>query len=220
MILPAVAITAGVLLAAGNLRNTARWMASPAPRSAQRAADPIPVQTWGSAVAGALPPLPGGPTGPAHAAPRSTRSAVPVRLIIPAIGVDTALEPLGLLADQTLQPPSRWDTAGWYADGVRPGDAGPAVIAGHVDSTSGPAVFYRLRELHPGDVVLIRERTGLTLRFSVDTIETYPKNRFPTARVYGPRPLPELRLITCTGDFDPNAHSYLDNLIVTGILMT
>jgi sortase (surface protein transpeptidase) len=218
--LPAAAIMAGVLLSAGNLQATARWMSGPAPPAAQRVPGPAAVKASGLAVAGALSPLPGGPTGPAHPAPRSTRSAVPVRLIIPAIGVDTALEPLGLLSDHTLQPPSRWDTAGWYADGVRPGDAGPAVIAGHVDSTSGPAVFYRLRDLHRGDVVLIRQRTGRTVRFAVDTIETYPKDRFPTARVYGPRPLPELRLITCTGDFDTNAHSYLDNLVVTGLLVT
>lgn len=168
---------------------------------------------------GALPPLPHGPTGPAHAAPIATPpAALPVQLTIPAIGVDTPLEPLGLLPDHTLQPPTQWSEAGWYADGVRPGDPGPAVIAGHVDSVSGPAAFYRLRHLQPGAVALVRQHTGRTLTFVIDTVRAYPKNQFPSAAVYGPTPLPELRLITCTGDFDWSAHSYLDNLVVTAHL--
>jgi sortase (surface protein transpeptidase) len=139
-------------------------------------------------------------------------------LSIPEIGVDTALQPLTLLADGTLQSPSRWGRAGWYADGVRPGDPGPAVIVGHVDSYLGPAVFYHLRDLRPGAVVMVREETGTVLRFVVDTVRAYPKNRFPTAAVYGPTPLPELRLVTCTGEFDYVAESYLDNLVVSAVL--
>lgn len=172
-----------------------------------------------SRLVGALPPLPHGPTGPAHAMPATLSSvAVPTRLTIPAIGVTTSLEPLGLLPDHSLRPPSQWDEAGWYADGVRPGDPGPAVILGHVDSVSGPAVFYRLRDLRPGAVALVRLRTGRTLTFVVDTVRTYRKNEFPSAAVYGPTAIPELRLITCTGDFDWAAHSYLDNLVVSAYL--
>ena len=167
----------------------------------------------------ALPPLPRGPTGPAHpAAPTPPRTALPTHLTIPTIGVRTSLEPLGRLPDRTLQPPSRWDEAGWYADGVRPGDPGPAVVVGHVDSRSGPAVFHRLRDLRPGAVALVRLRTGRTLTFVVDSVQVYRKNEFPSAAVYGPTALPELRLITCTGEFDWSADHYLDNLVVTAHL--
>lgn len=169
--------------------------------------------------AGVLPPLPHGPTGPAHPAPSAASAvALPERLSIPAIGVDSSLERLGLQPDHTLQPPAQWEEAGWYADGVRPGAPGPAVIAGHVDSVSGPAVFYRLRDLRPGALALVRLGDGRTLRFVVDTVHVYPKDRFPTAAVYGPTALPELRLITCTGDFDFRAHSYVDNLVVSAHL--
>ena len=122
------------------------------------------------------------------------------------------------MPDHSLQPPSHWNEAGWYADGVRPGDPGPAIVVGHVDSVSGPAVFYRLRDLRPGAVALIRLRTGRTLTFVIDTVQVYPKDQFPSAAVYGPTALPELRLITCTGDFDRNAHGYVDNLVVSAHL--
>ena len=75
-----------------------------------------------------------------------------MRLQVPAIGVDTGLQGLGLLADGSLASPSAWQTAGWYDQGVRPGDVGPAIVAGHVDSYLGPAVFYDLARLKPGDV--------------------------------------------------------------------
>jgi sortase (surface protein transpeptidase) len=166
-----------------------------------------------------LPRLPGGPTGPAHPALAASRSAgVPVALAIPAIGVHSALQPLARTPDGTLQQPSQWQEAGWYADGIRPGDVGPAVIAGHVDSINGPAIFYRLRELRPGDLVDIRDQDGATLHFIVDSIQAYPKATFPTLTVYGPTALPELRLITCTGQFDWNTRNYLDNLVVTAHL--
>jgi hypothetical protein len=186
-----------------------------APASTSTEATP----TRDSGPVGALPPLRHGPTGPAHAAPPAiARGALPTDLTIPAIGVSTPLEPLGLLPDHTLQSPSRWEEAGWYADGVRPGEPGPAIIVGHVDSVSGPAVFYRLRDLHSGAVALVGLRTGRTLTFVIDTVQVYPKNQFPSAAVYGPTALPELRLITCTGDFDWGARSYIDNLVVTAHL--
>jgi hypothetical protein len=172
----------------------------------------------GSAV-GRIPPIPGGPSGPAHAAPPAKASASPpVHLTVPSIGVDSSLESLGLLADKSLAPPTQWGEAGWYAGGVRPGDPGPAVIAGHVDSRNGPAVFFRLRDLRPGAPVYVTTQTGRVLRFLVDTSQQYPKDHFPTEAVYGPTPLPVLRLITCTGAFDAAAHSYLDNLVVTAHL--
>ncbi len=134
------------------------------------------------------------------------------------MGIDSALQKLGLLADGTLQPPTKWDVAGWYAGGVRPGDIGPAVIAGHVDSTRGPAVFFKLRQLRPGDQIVVTEKNGRALRFVVTEVRSYPKKEFPTAAVYGPTALPELRLITCTGDFDHAAANYLSNLVVFAVI--
>jgi Sortase domain len=186
--------------------------------SAAAAAFAQAVTVPAKSAAALLPPLPHGPEGPAHPAARIVAAALPVRLSIPSIGVNTGLESLQLLPDHTLAAPRHWAMAGWYSTGVRPGDAGPAIIAGHVDSVSGPAVFFRLRQLRPGAVVLVGESTGSTLRFVVDSATSYPKDHFPTEAVYGPTPLPELRLITCTGDFDFSAHSYRDNLVVSAHL--
>ena len=142
----------------------------------------------------------------------------PVRIAIDSIGVSSLLESVNLDQAGSLQPPSRWEEAGWYARGVVPGSTGPAVIAGHVDSVSGPAVFFRLRELRVGDQVRVTRRDHRVLTFVVDDVQSYPKAVFPTQAVYGPTPLPVLRLVTCTGDFDYRAHSYLDNLVVSAHL--
>jgi sortase (surface protein transpeptidase) len=166
------------------------------------------------------PPLVGSPNAKAPAPPAASKYGIPSRLIIPSIGVNTSLQSLGLAADGTMQAPSQWQVAGWYDKGVRPGDPGPAVIAGHVDSRNGPAVFYHLRNLKPGDRAQVHESGGRTLTFIVDTVQSYPKDHFPTAVVYAPTPNPVLRLITCTGDFDWTARSYLDNLVVSAHLVT
>ncbi|MDQ2838695.1 MAG: sortase [Actinomycetota bacterium] len=134
--------------------------------------------------------------------------------------MQSRLQALGLNKDGTLQTPSQWQQAGWYSRGVLPGELGPAVIAGHVDSVSGPAVFFRLKELKPGDTAAVIQRNGHVLMFEVDTVQEYPKDKFPTALVYGPTPVPVLRLITCTGDFDQAAHSYVDNLVVSTHLIS
>jgi LPXTG-site transpeptidase (sortase) family protein len=139
----------------------------------------------------------------------------PTRVRIPAIGVDSPLELLHLDAHGALSTPT-FPHAGWYADGPAPGDIGPAVIAGHVDSTSGPAVFYRLGDLRSGDTVEV-QRSGRWLAFRVVDVRRYPKDAFPTAEVYGPTPDPQLRLITCSGDFDPKRHSYVDNTVVYAV---
>ena len=150
------------------------------------------------------------------AAPAST--SPPVRLVIPVIGVDAALQPLGLLPDGSLQAPTDWGVAGWYR-GVVPGALGPAVIIGHVDSYTGQAVFFRLRQLHPGDKVLVRRQDGRSLVFVVDASDRYPKTRFPTAAIYGATATPVLRLITCTGRFDQGTGNYVDNLVVSAHLI-
>jgi LPXTG-site transpeptidase (sortase) family protein len=140
----------------------------------------------------------------------------PTRLKVPAIGVDTALETLRTGPGGELTPPENFARAGWYADGTLPGDTGPAVIAGHVDSRRGPAVFYRLRELARGDRIEV-VRGGRTVAFTVTSTAWYPKNAFPTEDVYGPTPDRQLRLITCGGVFDHTLRSYKDNLVVYAV---
>jgi hypothetical protein len=142
--------------------------------------------------------------------------APPTRVRIPAIGVDAPLEPLGLDASGALDPPKDYRDAGWYADGTVPGEVGPAVIAGHVDSRTGPAVFFRLGQLRAGDLIEVA-RAGGWVRFRVVGVDRYPKDRFPTDRVYGPTPDPQLRLITCSGRFDRARDSYVDNTVVYAV---
>jgi sortase (surface protein transpeptidase) len=155
---------------------------------------------------------------------RSTRgyqaTPVPVRIEIPSIGVASPLDRLGRARDRTVEVPSRWEVAGWYAPGTRPGDPGSAVILGHVDSKRGPAVFFRLRELRRGDVIAITGADGSSLRFAVDRTEQYDKRRFPTDAVYYPTLTPELRLVTCGGEFDATAGHYRSNVIVFATLKT
>jgi LPXTG-site transpeptidase (sortase) family protein len=154
------------------------------------------------------------PAGAGDAPPTSVLapSGDPLRVRIPAIGVIAPLVRLGLNPDRTLEVP-RFEEAGWYTGGSRPGSAGPAVIAAHVDSTTGPAVFYRLRELKAGDTVQVDYRHG-TVTFTVRESQSFPKSSFPTARVYGATEEPELRLITCDGTFDRKARSYRSNRVV------
>jgi sortase (surface protein transpeptidase) len=156
------------------------------------------------------------PTGPIAAAPRQDAGPVarPVALTIPAIGVQTRVIDLGLTASGALQVPPVTTVAGWYTGSPRPGAIGPAIIAGHIDSRLGPAVFYRLSRLRTGDRVYVRRADGTLAVFRVTRVRTYAKDHFPTQDVYGPVPDPELRLITCGGVFDPSLGSYLSNIVV------
>jgi len=155
---------------------------------------------------------------PVPAASGGAGAAPPAHLTVPRLGISSSLQRLHLLKNGQLQSPTAWTEAGWYADGTRPGDVGPAVIAGHVDSTLGPAVFYRLREARVDDKILVTEVGGKVLTFVVSEVRSYPKDKFPTDTVYGPAALPELRLVTCTGEFDYVHHNYLDNLVVFAVL--
>jgi LPXTG-site transpeptidase (sortase) family protein len=137
---------------------------------------------------------------------------------IPTIGVQSELLSLGLNADGTLavpQPGPDYDKAAWFNGSPRPGDLGPAVIEGHVDSAAnGPSVFYRLGELVVGDRVEVTRADGSVAPFVVDEVRVVPKDDFPTLDVYGNTSGPELRLITCGGPFDSAAGSYVDNVVV------
>ena len=141
--------------------------------------------------------------------------SVPVVLDIPAIGVTAPLTSLGLNPDGTVQVPSEWQEPGWYRLGPTPGQLGAAVILGHVDSVSGPAVFFRLGALQPGDTVNVTLADGVIAHFVVDAVDVYPKNSFPARSVYEASPgRVTLQLVTCTGEFDASTHHYLSNLVV------
>jgi sortase (surface protein transpeptidase) len=163
------------------------------------------------------------PTGSADPAAgfRSPRThptvALPVRLRIRAIGVDTPLVRLGLDPQGAVEVPSSWQKAGWYTGSARPGQPGPAVLLGHVDSTSGPAVFYRLAQLRPGDPVEVFRADGTRVVFRVTGRQEVAKSRFPTDLVYAPTLEPSLRLVTCAGSFDAKAGHYRDNVIVSAM---
>jgi hypothetical protein len=166
----------------------------------------------------ASPPAEAAP-GPRDPGPEPVlpRGAQPEAVVIPAIGVSSPLVRLGLQPDRRMEVPEDYAVAGWYTGGPRPGDRGPAVIAGHVDSKRGPAVFYRLGELREGDLIVVRYPGRAEARFRVERTERHPKRAFPTARVYGDTAGSALRLVTCGGSFDRASGHYRDNVIVFAV---
>ncbi len=146
--------------------------------------------------------------------------SMPVHLRIPKINVDATFEaPLELNADQTVSVPEAYDTVGWYVHGATPGEVGPAVILGHVDSYQGPAVFYSLGKLVKGDRIEIDRADGTTAVFLVDELIRYSQDNFPTEDVYGVTETPSLRLVTCTGVFNKGKQRYSHNLVVYASLV-
>ncbi|WP_344467956.1 class F sortase [Kitasatospora kazusensis] len=182
--------------------------------------DPPPVRISVSGQA-ALPT--GGPQS--SLPPHPSRSAdppvaPPVRLVIPGIGVDAPVESGGLNADGTVEVPPL-DQPGqvdWYRNGPAPGQTGPAVLLGHLDTRKGPAVFGRLLKLKPGDRIDIRRQDGSTVSYRVRELREFPKSGFPTQLVYGETDTAQLRLITCGGTLGGNGH-YSDNIIVFADLL-
>ena len=153
-----------------------------------------------------------GSVAPSAAMAPLARSA-PVRVQIPAIGVDSTLMQLGLRADGSLQVPPSGFPAGWYTGAPTPGELGPAILAGHVDWGGQPGVFSRLRELAPDAEVTVTRQDGSAALFRVTQVEEYPKDKFPTDVVYGDLDHPGLRLITCGGMFDRQTRNYEDNIV-------
>ncbi len=154
----------------------------------------------------------------ARAAPAETPVADPARVRIPAIDVDAAVLPLAVDGQGVLPPPPTNADAGWWRAGPEPGEAGPAVIVGHVDGREGPAVFFRLRQLAPGDEIAVDRVDGSTAVFVVERVERHAKDAFPTEAVYGRTPDARLRLVTCGGEFDRSARHYVDNVVVFAVL--
>lgn len=154
---------------------------------------------------------------------RSTRdqraAEPPERVSIPRIGIESSLTRTGLNQDRTLEVPNYGDIS-WFEQGTVPGNPGPAALLGHVDSETGPDVFHRLHELNAGDEIYVTTQSGERLTFRVTRIEQHPKNQFPTHEVWMPAGKPELRLITCGGDFNHQQRSYRDNIIAFAELAT
>ena len=144
----------------------------------------------------------------------TTTTGGPATITIPAIGVQAPIVGVGLQADGAMQLPEP-DQVGWYKLGPRPGEGGPAVLVGHLYyRRTGPAVFYHLDKLRPGDEILIGQRGGTTTRFLVGRLERHPKTALPTSRIWTDATRPLLRLITCGGSLDRTTGHYRDNLIV------
>lgn len=139
---------------------------------------------------------------------------LPARIRIPAIDVDAIVGSLGLHDDGSIEVPTDFSATGWWTYSPRPGRVGTSVILGHVDSKTGPAVFFRLKDLRPGDRIMVAGEAGDTVTFAVDHVEQHPKADFPTQHVFGATPEPSLRLITCGGAFDAAWGHHLDNLVV------
>lgn len=162
------------------------------------------------------------PTAAATAVP--TPGPFPVEMDIPSINAGSRLMNLGLDEKGELTPPpiDQPEKAGWYAKGVRPGDIGPAVIAGHVsgrgpDGQSIPGVFADLTDMKPGDLIHILRSDDSEVSFAVTHTQIYDKDAFPTDKVYGDTLGPELRLITCGGKLDRKHHRYEDNVVVYAV---
>lgn len=142
----------------------------------------------------------------------------PTRLSIPALKVDTTVVRLGLNPDKTIEVPSDPGQVGWYARGPAPGQQGPAVLLGHLDSATGPAVFYQLSTLSAGSEVVVSREDGSVARFAVQRVASFPVDSFPTDQVYGVTTDPELRLITCGGQYSLIQRRYLTNVVAFAVL--
>lgn len=209
LVIGAVAV-AGV--GAGQQASTAA-AADRAAAPAEPTASPAPDPTTLPGAAGRI-------QDPAAPAATADRSAVTVsRVQIPAINVDAAVELIDRDASGVLLPPQAWADAGWYGAGVVPGAIGPAVIAGHLDTTLREAVFAHLKQLVAGDRIVVTLSDGSQSTFAVDSAIDVEKGTFPTAQVYGPTPDAQLRLITCNGPYDDAAHSYANNYVVFASLV-
>ena len=213
---PAVAAAVLVLGGAGMLGAAALHDGPPAqPDLVAASAAPTPSASASpspSASQGA--PAPTATPAPAPAAP----VADPATLSIPAIGVSSSLVHLGLADDGTIavpQPGPDYDRAAWFTGSPRPGEVGPAVLEGHVDSAEGGrSVFYRIGELQTGATITVARADGTSVDFTVTGSQRYAKDDFPTLAVYGNTDGPELRLITCGGPFDDATGHYRDNTVV------
>ena len=184
--------------------------APPVPPAAQAPADPVdtPTPTTSSA------PVPA-PT--ATATEVAKKVPLPTTISIPSLDVTSKLLTLGLADDGTIAVPAKgknYDRAAWFDGSPRPGANGPAVIEGHVDGDNGPSVFHDLGKITKGATITVTREDGSKVHFVVDGVASYPKDDFPVTKVYANTKDPQLRLITCGGEFDRTTGHYVDNTVV------
>jgi hypothetical protein len=206
VLLAFAALTAGCTNQAG---------AAPAPSfTAESSPTPVPVPS-------VVPQASAAPTAaPSAVEPLHMAKSVPVRVQIPAIGVDSPLMDLGLQSDGTMEVPPKGFPAGWYTGAPTPGEVGPSILAGHLDWNGAAGVFYRLGDLKPGDTVTVGRKDGSVAVFSVTRVEQFKKDAFPTDLVYGNIDYAGMRLITCGGSFDQKAGHYRDNIVAFAELVS
>lgn len=200
VVVVAVAVAAATAVVVTRPETSTAAAPDPAPAAAVAAeAPPVAPQGPGTAVA----QVPVYPTSP------------PVEVRIPAIGISQSLIGLRVATDGSLEVPQDFDDVGWFSEGYAPGDQGPAVLVGHVDSKAGPAAFYELDVLAIGDLVQVRRADGTLRTYAVTDTQSVPKLEFPTEFVYVGDGGEELKLVTCGGTFDRSSGHYLNNTIVT-----
>lgn len=166
-------------------------------------------------------------TYPPRTSTPAALALTPIAVRIPSIGAESSLVATGFNPDGTAEVPpvDQPGQASWLEPGVEPGDLGPAVILGHRSgrpagsAVSVPGVFAQLPELVPGDQIEVDRSDGTTAVFRVESVESFPKNDFPTKRVWGDQDMPKLHLVTCGGDFDQSERSYSDNVVAFSALV-
>jgi hypothetical protein len=150
--------------------------------------------------------------------PKTLTKSEPAKISIPDISLDSQLTTVGKQADGTLEVPVSFNTPGWYRLSPTPGELGPSVIVGHVDSPEGPAVFWRLRELVPGQFIDVTRADGTTIKFRITEVKQFEQNNFPTKEVYGNTDHSALRLITCGGSYNKLTGNYSHNTVIFAVL--
>ncbi|MEV0915696.1 sortase [Streptomyces sp. NPDC049967] len=139
--------------------------------------------------------------------------SIPASVAVAGVSLRAAIQPVRTAEDGEIPLPDNPQQASWPDSSVTPGERGTAILAGHVDSTAGPAAFYNLSAVKPGMPVTVSRKDGSTAHFTIDAVAVYPKDDFPSSTVYGPTPGPSLRLITCTG-WNADTREYHDNVVV------
>lgn len=221
--LAALLVLAGVAALVVGLTSQVHAPQPAAPVAAQASSTSVPGPPSSPRAAESSPGTPARSSGPAVASGGvpALPAAAPTHVTIPSIGVSSDLLQLAQNPDGTVEVPplAKNSQAGWYRYSPTPGEPGPSVLLGHVDSAEyGAGVFFKLGALHPGDTVQVLRADHTAATFSITRVTRYPKDAFPTLEVYGNTDDPELRLITCGGAFNTSTHSYLDNIVVYAVL--
>ncbi|MFN8497009.1 MAG: class F sortase [Anaerolineae bacterium] len=215
-------ILAVLLAACDSSQTIPAALALPLPSATASLAAPSATPT--KPLATATPRATATPTRTATPAPTATPQPTPygggrpASMSIPAIGVkDANVVDVGLEANGAMETPKGWWDLGWYKLGALPGQLGNAVISGHLDSDTGPAVFWNLARLRKGDKIVVAMEDGTTRRFAVEKLESYPYNKAPLDRIFGPSDKARLNLITCAGVFDKGHANYSNRLVVYAV---